>query len=85
MSLWHQSGRTVPGRQDQEWARLVAPPRFAAAVRPEPAAAEPPSAAPGTGPNPEPEPASEVGPEPEPLPVLTALSVLSADRPRETR
>ncbi|MFF0387982.1 hypothetical protein ACFYS8_04715 [Kitasatospora sp. NPDC004615] len=29
MTLWHRSGRTVPGRTDQEWSRLTTPPRFA--------------------------------------------------------
>ncbi len=30
VTLWHQSGRTVPGRRDHEWSRLVTPPRFSA-------------------------------------------------------
>ncbi|WP_285732106.1 hypothetical protein [Kitasatospora phosalacinea] len=98
MTLWHQSGRTVPGRRDHEWSRLVAPPRFS----PHPAPARerlspppPPDLRPdGTGtetadPGPaDPAPTSlePTGPAPvetPPVPSAVPSAVPSVVRPRE--
>ncbi|MFB7948548.1 hypothetical protein ACFC6L_26930 [Kitasatospora phosalacinea] len=74
MTLWHQSGRTVPGRRDHEWSRLVTPPRFSAHPAPVRERCSPP----GPGPDgaateaaapeaPTPEPPAFEPPAPEPL------------------
>lgn len=89
VTLWHQSGRTVPGRRDHEWSRLVAPPRFSAhpaAVRehlsppppdpgPAPETANPanPVAAVAAPAPPAADPGPSPGPAPDPAPALSAV------------
>ncbi|MFJ4674392.1 hypothetical protein [Kitasatospora sp. NPDC088783] len=77
MTLWHQSGRTVPGRRDHEWSRLVTPPRFSAHPAPERERLSP-------HPPPDPAPAA---PPPAPLtaPSVASPTTPSVVRPREDR
>ncbi|WP_041293910.1 MULTISPECIES: hypothetical protein [Kitasatospora] len=92
MTLWHQSGRTVPGRRDHEWSRLVTPPRFAAHPAPAPVTERAPGPAPERerfSPPPPPDPAPAPAPPAAPTPTAPAPSAVPAAlvpsvvRPRE--
>ncbi len=99
VTIWHQSGRTVPGRRDHEWSRLVTPPRFSAHPAParERFAPHPPPDPGPDGPNglggpdgpsgPEPGPATVgAAPPPPPATPFAAPSVApSVVRPREAQ
>ncbi|RAJ41863.1 hypothetical protein K353_02974 [Kitasatospora sp. SolWspMP-SS2h] len=97
VTLWHQSGRTVPGRRDHEWSRLVALPRFSAHPAPErerlsphpppdPAPAAPPPAPPVASPTaPRTAPPAASPTAPSVAPPVASPTTPSVVRPREAR